>query len=115
MHFMYHTNEVVSPLCFDHLVPGSLFIKSTPMRSLCSRIRIFHDVSLVTRSSCFFVAECASTIEKYGSRCQLCSPVLTLSASGPAPRTTPQLDVTILMLALIALGAKVPRWTEATR
>ena len=51
--YSYHTNEVVSPLCFDRLVPGStlclqrgMFTKSTPMKSLCSRVRILHDVSL---------------------------------------------------------------------
>ena len=63
MHFMYHTTEVVSPLCFVHLVPGSplcvhggMFIKSTPMRSLRSRVRILHDVSLAARASFWQIA-----------------------------------------------------------
>ena len=69
------------------------------------------DVSLAICSSCFFLADCASTLEKYGSRCQSCFPALTLRSSGPALRTTPQLGVTILMPALVALGRKkVPRW-----
>ena len=68
------------------------------MRSLRSRVRILH--------RCLSLADCASTLEKNRSQCQSCSPALTLRASGPALRTTPQLDVTILIPALIALGRK---------
>ena len=79
------------------------------MRSLVERIRGPHELSVLHLRLALLsgVSKIALPLLRSIGRDASCAlQQLTLSASGPALRTTPQLDVTILMPALIALGRK---------
>ena len=122
---MHHTSEVVSALCFDHLVSGPSFclqkacsrkarhnvavFKSTPSRAVSLATRGCVSFWRVRRLSIHFESIC----EKYGSfnmsDCQSCFTSMTLRASGLAVLTAPQIGETIFMPA----GSKeCPVWLK---
>ena len=88
------------------------------MSSCVERVRGPYRLSVLPLAACasfWRVRDCASTLAKYRSLStgdsQLCFSSIDAESSGLALRTTPQLGVTILMPALLALDCStLPSW-----